>query len=55
MTVSAAESANQFNSMFGSQHRVSNSDAAMDRILVLNALDAGSRIVPGRKVKIVTY
>jgi predicted Zn-dependent protease len=31
------------------------SDAAMERFLVLNALNTNSRIVPGQKVKIVTY
>ena len=86
VTISAAGSANQFNSMFASLHRASASeaaavrprklvvvtakagdtlqslaarmaysDAAMERFLVLNALDANSRIVPGQKVKIITY
>ena len=35
--------------------RMAYSDAAMERLLVLNALEANSRIVPGQKVKIVTY
>jgi len=35
--------------------RMAYSDAAMERFLVLNALDANSRIVPGQKVKIITY
>ena len=35
--------------------RMAYSDAAMDRFLVLNALNASSRIVAGQKVKIVTY
>ena len=86
VTISAAGSANQFNSMFNSLHRttaseaaavrprklvvvtakagdtlqslaarMAYSDAALERFLVLNALDANSRIVPGQKVKIVTY
>ena len=86
VTISAAGSANQFNSMFSSLRRVTAreaaavrprklvvvtakagdslqslaarmaySDAAMERFLVLNALGANSRIVPGQKVKIITY
>ena len=86
VTISAAGSANQFNSMFASLHRTSASEAAavrprklvvvtaragdslqslasrmaysdapMDRFLVLNGLAADSRIVPGQRVKIVTY
>ena len=35
--------------------RMAYSDAAVDRFLVLNGLDANSRIAPGQKVKIVTY
>jgi predicted Zn-dependent protease len=35
--------------------RMAYSDAAMERFLVLNALNTNSRIVPGQKVKIVTY
>ena len=35
--------------------RMAYSDAAMERFLVLNGLDANSRIAPGQKVKIVTY
>ena len=35
--------------------RMAYSDAALERFLVLNALDANSRIVPGQKVKIITY
>jgi predicted Zn-dependent protease len=35
--------------------RMAYTDAALERFLVLNALSASSRIVPGQKVKIVTY
>jgi predicted Zn-dependent protease len=86
LTISAAGNGNQFNPMFSSLRRISDSeaaavrprklvvvttkagdtlqslaarmaygDAAMERFLVLNALNGSSRIVPGQKVKIVTY
>ncbi len=35
--------------------RMAYSDSAVDRFLVLNGLDSGSRIVAGQKVKLVTY
>ncbi len=35
--------------------RMAYSNAALERFLVLNGLDANSRLVPGQKVKIVTY
>lgn len=35
--------------------RMAYSDYQQDRFLVLNALDANSRLTPGQKVKIVTY
>lgn len=86
LTISAAGSAQQFNTMYSSMRRIPASEAAavrprklvvvtaragdtvqslgarmaytdapVDRFLVLNGLDAGSRIVAGQKVKIVTY
>lgn len=35
--------------------RMAYSDAQLDRFLVLNGLQSGDRLVPGQKVKIVTY
>jgi predicted Zn-dependent protease len=35
--------------------RMAYADAPLDRFLVLNGLDADSRLTPGQKVKIVTY
>lgn len=35
--------------------RMAYTDAALDRFLVLNGMQAGTRLVPGQKVKIVTY
>ena len=35
--------------------RMAYSDAGLERFLVLNGLDSTSRIVPGQKVKIITY